>query len=156
MFDFSGRSRRSEYWWFVLFTVIIALAAGMIDVLFYRAPMLLFGYIVVSVIIFFPSVSVLTRRLHDTGRSGWLGAPYWAYSIYDIAILLSPFVNVDIFETITPSSYNALVSAVIIAAAFIMFIWMFIVFIMTLSDSQAKTNRYGPSPKYGVIEDTFD
>jgi len=155
MFDFSGRSRRSEYWWFTLFTVFIAFAAGVIDVLFYRGPMLSFGYLVVSVIIFFPGVSVLTRRLHDTGRSGWLGAPYWAYALYDIAILLSPYVNMDIFETIIPSSDNALVAAIMMAAAFVVIIWMIIVFIMTVSDSQSKPNRYGPSPKYGVIEDTF-
>ena len=30
----AGRASRSEYWWFVLFTLIASAAAGVLDVLF--------------------------------------------------------------------------------------------------------------------------
>ena len=60
--DFTGRASRSEFWWFMLFTVLAGAAAGIISqyvsALFYLATLL-------------PSVAVATRRLHDTGRSGW-------------------------------------------------------------------------------------
>ena len=60
--DFTGRATRPEYWWFMLFIVLAGAAAGIISqyasALFYLATLL-------------PSVAAATRRLHDTGRSGW-------------------------------------------------------------------------------------
>lgn len=55
-FDFKGRARRSEYWWFVLLNVII----GCIPVI---------GWI--SILLIIPGLAVAVRRLHDIGRSGW-------------------------------------------------------------------------------------
>ena len=64
---FSGRARRSEYWWFSLFTMLVYIAAVAIDAVL--------GVQVVTVIaalgLFLPGLAVLIRRLHDTGRSGW-------------------------------------------------------------------------------------
>ena len=55
-FDFNGRARRSEYWWFALCNSII----GCIP------------YVqVVSFLLIIPGLAVAVRRLHDTGRSGW-------------------------------------------------------------------------------------
>jgi uncharacterized membrane protein YhaH (DUF805 family) len=80
--DFSGRARRSEYWMFQLFTCLIVLGLGLLAgaaialmgspngnygaLLLIVAPIWLF---LLAMII--PHVSVLVRRLHDTGRSGW-------------------------------------------------------------------------------------
>ncbi|WP_028862998.1 DUF805 domain-containing protein [Psychromonas aquimarina] len=65
--DFSGRARRKEYWMFVLFYMIIAVVASIIDGLI---AMPIFTAIL-SLALFIPSLSLATRRLHDTGRSGW-------------------------------------------------------------------------------------
>lgn len=60
--DFTGRATRSEYWWFVLFVVVAGVAASYISstlsVLFSLGTLL-------------PMIAAATRRLHDTGRSGW-------------------------------------------------------------------------------------
>ncbi len=65
--DFSGRARRSEYWYFLLFNMIALLVAMMVDgILGY--PIFYFLYALAS---FIPSLAVSIRRLHDTGRSGW-------------------------------------------------------------------------------------
>jgi uncharacterized membrane protein YhaH (DUF805 family) len=63
----SGRASRSEYWWFVLFTVIAGAAAGVLDVLF-PGDLLqtLFG---IATLI--PSFALGIRRMHDIGKSGW-------------------------------------------------------------------------------------
>ncbi len=64
---FSGRARRSEYWWFTLFSVIVSIIFSIID----RAignPIL---GLLVSLALLLPSLGVSVRRLHDTGRSGW-------------------------------------------------------------------------------------
>ena len=61
-FGFSGRARRSEYWWFALFQIIALIVLANIF-----GP-LLFIYFVATI---FPALAVLVRRLHDTGRSAW-------------------------------------------------------------------------------------
>ena len=63
---FSGRARRKEYWMFVLFNFIFALAAFLLG-------LITFGllYVVYIVAVFVPSLAVSVRRLHDIGKSGW-------------------------------------------------------------------------------------
>ncbi len=62
---FSGRARRSEYWWFTLFAVLVALAAIVLDAVLGTDPLLY------ALALLLPSIAVNTRRLHDIGRSGW-------------------------------------------------------------------------------------
>ena len=65
---FTGRSRRTEYWMFVLFSIIVSAILGAIDrVLFERG---ILG-IIYSLAVFLPALGVSIRRLHDTDRSGW-------------------------------------------------------------------------------------
>jgi len=75
--DFSGRARRSEYWWFYLFSLIVSIVFNGID----RAigTPIIGG--LVSLAIFLPGLAVGIRRLHDTGRSGW-----WTLLVFFIII----------------------------------------------------------------------
>jgi len=66
--DFSGRARRSEYWWFTLFFVIVYLIARILGG-FVNAGSLFTG--LVGLALFLPALAVIIRRLHDTNRSGW-------------------------------------------------------------------------------------
>lgn len=64
---FSGRARRKEYWMFVLFNFIAALVlSGLGMVIDTQIP-----YIVYLLAVLIPTLAVVFRRLHDTGRSGW-------------------------------------------------------------------------------------
>lgn len=72
---FSGRARRSEYWYWVLFVVLLSVVASLLDsVLKLKvvegAP---YGWItvIVSLALIIPGIAVTVRRLHDTDRSGW-------------------------------------------------------------------------------------
>jgi len=70
--QFSGRSRRMEYWMFTLFNVLIIIGLAFLMAMMDKAgtiPLLLLGMYCVGIII--PALSVAIRRLHDTGRSGW-------------------------------------------------------------------------------------
>jgi len=71
--DFSGRSRRKEYWLFVLFTTGISIVLSIVDAITGLALAEDFGVLggLFSLIIIIPSISVTVRRLHDIGRSGW-------------------------------------------------------------------------------------
>lgn len=71
---FSGRARRKEYWFFVLFNIIISIVLAVIDgVTGSFSPEagmgLLGGIYTLAVLI--PGIAVSVRRLHDTERSGW-------------------------------------------------------------------------------------
>lgn len=71
---FSGRSRRKEYWYFVLFVVVISILLNMIDGLIgthggSAGVGLLSG--IFSLAILIPSIAVSVRRLHDIDRTGW-------------------------------------------------------------------------------------
>ena len=71
---FSGRAQRAEYWYFVLFNILISIGLGVVDGVAgtYDAKAgvgLLGGLYALGVII--PSLAVAVRRLHDIGRSGW-------------------------------------------------------------------------------------
>jgi len=60
--DINGRAARSEYWWFALFYMIIAVIASVINqnVAYF-----------VSLVFFCPTIAVGVRRLHDDDMSGW-------------------------------------------------------------------------------------
>lgn len=64
---FSGRARRSEFWYFLLFYVVSLFVAGIIDSVT-GIPVLAF---IVLLALIVPTLALNTRRLHDTGRSGW-------------------------------------------------------------------------------------
>lgn len=96
---FTGRARRAEYWWFSLFNFLVSLPVQIFFYAMYFAafaPVLegvdsdgnisadayedidwglfltgLVPMVIVSLAFFLPSLAVLVRRLHDTGRSGW-------------------------------------------------------------------------------------
>ena len=76
--DFSGRSRRTEYWMFQLFTLLVGLALTSVALLVgllsdEKTGMNTFAVLVCvfSLINLIPALSVTVRRLHDIGRSGW-------------------------------------------------------------------------------------
>lgn len=64
---FSGRSRRKEYWMFILFNFIITFIIGLISGII-GAPDFSSIY---SLAVLIPSIAIGVRRMHDTNRSGW-------------------------------------------------------------------------------------
>lgn len=65
----SGRARRSEFWWFVLFSVIAGAVLNMVDGALFGADNSGLSAIF-SIVIFIPSITVAVRRLHDRDMSG--------------------------------------------------------------------------------------
>lgn len=72
-FDFSGRSRRKEYWMYMLFYFIIVVILSIFENIFGLVLNDEIGVLtgLLGLILIIPSLSVLFRRLHDTGRSAW-------------------------------------------------------------------------------------
>ena len=83
--QFSGRARRKEYWYFVLFNLILTVILALIDVATGTFSKdlrigLLGGIYALAVLL--PGLGVGVRRLHDTDRTGW-----W------LLIALVPFIG---------------------------------------------------------------
>ena len=96
--DFSGRARRREYWFYILFYLIIMIVLmicdGFIGTTMQGAGIgILTGIYALAVLI--PTLAVTVRRLHDTGRSGW-----WIF------IQLVPIVGVFILLYFLVSDSN--------------------------------------------------
>lgn len=66
--NFSGRARRSEYWFWALANVIVS---SILSALAQKSGLfsILSGIWGLAIII--PSLAVQIRRLHDMGKSGW-------------------------------------------------------------------------------------
>jgi len=59
---FNGRSSRSAYWYWVLFTVVLSVVLSSIN-----SNLANLG----TLVTFIPTLAVAVRRMHDTSRRGW-------------------------------------------------------------------------------------
>ena len=66
--EFEGRSRRKEFWFFVLFNMIITYGIMIVESILWDFPIL---STIVSLGLVVPGLAVSVRRLHDIGKSGW-------------------------------------------------------------------------------------
>jgi uncharacterized membrane protein YhaH (DUF805 family) len=73
--DFSGRSRRKEYWMFLLGVLIVAIVLGIIEGILGLSGMVAGAYGPLTALfllgIIVPSIAVQVRRFHDQDKSGW-------------------------------------------------------------------------------------
>lgn len=135
IFQLTGRSRRSEYWWTMFAAVLVSMAIPL-----------------AAVIMNILTIPLTFRRLHDTGRSGW----WWGIRFVGYFIFICLSIG-DIMVMLTEPSLEQLYSF-----AFKQILWMMgfaiyhIVFIIILClDGEPETNEYGESEKY-FIEITDD
>jgi len=92
--DFSGRARRSEYWWFMLFSCVLSMVLRLSATILAPIPVIgLIFSIVVSLIglaLMIPGIAVYVRRMHDLGKSGAF-----------LFLVLVPLVNFYIIYLLT-------------------------------------------------------
>lgn len=74
--NFNGRARRSEYWYFFLFNVIISFGFGFV------VPQFASLY---TLAVLIPSIAVAVRRMHDVGKSGW----FYLIPIYNLVLAVT-------------------------------------------------------------------
>ncbi|WP_414055845.1 DUF805 domain-containing protein [Macrococcus equi] len=166
-FDFSGRSRRKEYWVpfftqlvllgtaFIMFTVctiLIGIAAvgnsdmetanTMAGALGIFGLFIILFWVVVLIVLFIPNLSLMVRRLHDTGRSG-----KWVIVFYVIPLVLS-WMNIIIANVLTnpenPSVISLFIQMIIGLINLGLAIWCIV---WCAQDSKPGTNQWGPNPK---------
>ncbi|HUW75661.1 MAG TPA: DUF805 domain-containing protein [Gallionella sp.] len=60
--EFNGRASRSEFWWWILFIVIVSIGAQLVSQTVGELA---------ALATLLPNLAVTSRRLHDINRSGW-------------------------------------------------------------------------------------
>ncbi|WP_421668637.1 DUF805 domain-containing protein [Staphylococcus delphini] len=162
--NFKGRSRRSEYWWVMLWHVIIMIPALFLGVVLMFIPIL--GWIV-AVILFIaiglyslatiiPNLALTVRRFHDVGFSMLI--PILSFIVGIIYNIASAFTQKEtLFEDEATSTNVSVVSEFAFLPNWIAYTLMaisiilsLVTFIVCLLDSKEQDNQYGPSPKYGL------
>ena len=97
--DFEGRARRSEYWYFILFQTLAVLTLYGISGIGFLMGSNIMGYMGFALVclssfaLFLPNLSVTVRRLHDTGKSGWM--LFLAFIPFIGSIILFVFLLTD-------------------------------------------------------------
>jgi uncharacterized membrane protein YhaH (DUF805 family) len=130
-FNGKGRARRAEYWWWVAFAVLASLLASALDLAisganpYTGAPNAQFVYALVALALLAPGVSVMSRRFHDVGLSGWLVAA--VFGAYAIGAMMA--------AAAMPLGLMLLLAAGVA------------VLVVALLPSKPGANQYGPNPK---------
>jgi len=86
---FTGRARRSEYWYFVLVNLFNSMLTSYMDVTFgtfNEANGLGLFNTSYALLVLIPNIAVSIRRMHDVGKSGW----YVLIPIYNIVLAATP------------------------------------------------------------------
>lgn len=144
--EFGGRSRRAEYWWFILFGLIVSVVAAVIDgILGLRA----FGLgTIVSLGLFIPQLAVGFRRLHDLDRSGW-----WLVGPLLLAVPLGGMLG----YSLTSGGLGAGVggglgggSVLLGLLGLALVVYSIVLLVWFCQRGTVGDNRFGPDPLAGV------
>ena len=158
-FQFSGRSRRKEYWMWTLFVFVMGFVLGFVDTMLglggdvapvaneppataiYNA--LISGGIlsnIFTVLTIIPGIAVSVRRLHDVDRSGWWLLS-WAFPVLIVLALL--------FSGYGQSAAMLVISGIALLAFAILGL---MIFVWDCTDGTHGPNRFGEDPKDDGIE----
>ena len=162
--EFSGRSRRTEYWMFFLFQILLGVAFWVLLAIVGGsalmtggdptalaaaggAAMIIFAlYGLVSLALIIPAIAVTVRRLHDTNRTGWwVLAPIIGYVIMFIGGIMAAG------SPDNPGLGGILaliggITALVLALVLLVF--------MVLEGTRGP-NNYGPDPKGEALDQVF-
>ena len=160
-FEFSGRSRRMEYWMFALFQVLIWVAFMIVAMVIGGAAGMMAGasadggasgmvgavmsmgilgilMLVVWLGLLVPGIAVAVRRLHDSNRSGkWLLAVIAPY-VVGYALALAGVAS----ESTALAAIGGLITMLGLIGGLVLLVFMFL-------PGTVGPNRYGPDPKAG-------
>lgn len=156
--EFSGRSRRMEFWMWVLFQFLLG-CAFVIGIISLAGSAIVAGnteqalasggaviglillWVLVSLAFFIPNLAVTVRRLHDSNRSGWWIMLYWGPALAN-GFLSPAFTNAaangDNMAAL--GSASLLISTASLIGSLVLLVFLFL-------DGTPGSNSYGLDPK---------
>ncbi|MCR5130180.1 MAG: DUF805 domain-containing protein [Prevotella sp.] len=146
----SGRSRRSEFWWFMLaFIVCYFVLSNILSVV-----LSIVAAQVLASLIMLIALPITARRLQDSGKSRWWVIISWlANTVYSVYFAQSDAMENLLSVNPDPTALMGLASdPVFMVSGLIQTVTALATFIFCLLDSTPGPNKYGESPKYVVLE----
>lgn len=156
--DFSGRSRRMEYWMWIVLQVIIYVAVMVLTMIFGGGAMMMMGdptsamaaggiimvilglYFIWELAVLIPSIAVGVRRLHDTNRSGWwILAPIAPYLVAIVSMMGAATSGSQ-----GGMAAGGIITLVCMLAALVLGLT---VLVFMFLEGTKGPNKYGPDPK---------
>ena len=122
LFKFHGRASRSEFWWFMLFILLVQLGLALLEAILPLALMLPELFIV-PILLLPANLGVTVRRFHDRNLSGW-----W---------LLLPGLMYFLWIFNGPGSQSASLLSLAASIGYLAILCM---------PGQPAPNKYGPPP----------
>ncbi|MGQ0660358.1 DUF805 domain-containing protein [Sphingosinicella sp.] len=156
--EFSGRSRRMEFWMWMLFQILLGVAF-LVGIIGLAGSAIIAGdteqalaggvgvigifllWLLVLLAFFIPNLAVTVRRLHDTDRSGWWIMLYWGpylASIFLTPAMVGAAANDGNLEALM--GVSLLFSGVQLIGGLVLLVFLFL-------DGTPGPNRFGPDPK---------
>ena len=149
---FSGRARRSEYWWFALFVVVVAFALSFVDAALFgggtatvdaspRQPIT--GIFQLATLL--PMLAAGWRRMHDSGRPGWY---VLAPLLFTFAFMFFMLIGVTGVAALglDEAAFGMLGMGLLIAAILCQIVLTVLMIWWLTRPSEPGDNRYGPNP----------
>ncbi len=163
---FNGRSRRSEFWLFVLSQYVLFGILGYIVFLFMpplpiaakTTPEAMMSWMmhlfqgmsilnIVQLGLLLPNLAVTVRRLHDSNRSGW-----WMLMPY--GVMFASFILIGISIAVMAATQghqqpqNPAAAIIAIVLLYLLMLGGFVTLLIFLVlDGTPGPNRFGPDPK---------
>lgn len=167
---FKGRACRSEFWWFVLFTLIVDVALDFVMGLF-MIPLLFkgefnaesitnvsspFGIVslVFALAFLLPSLGVMVRRLHDTNKSGWWVFLFYMLSLIVVAVTVVLGLTSFAFgenPANTAEDFPFVFLLVLVILCLLLFAFGIVLLVWFCTRGTIGYNKYGPDP----LADTY-
>ena len=164
-FVFKGRARRSEFWWWTLFSTVFSFTASLPAEEISEDNVLLMvlytlGALALCVYLGIANFAVATRRLHDIGRSGWwYGATLIFGVVWTVWMIVKMFgiiggmnpAHVDVESDAFAFTLLKEMWAVVLIPYVIYIAYSILLLVWYCKDSQPGANKYGENPK-GITE----
>lgn len=147
--NFKGRSTRAEYWWAMLFVVLVS------SFLSFFGAIGNVAYMIWGLVCVIPTLAISIRRLHDSSLSGW-----WAGAFYIVCYAIAGILIYTMFDIFVAAASGGAISeqaileimtggkistiGLCVFAALV----LYIVWIITMCRKSSPDNQYGPNP-YG-------
>ena len=153
--DFSGRSRRMEFWMWQLFQIIVYFGVIVLSMLLGGGAMMtgdpgaamaagggilivMMLYLLYMLAVLIPSIAVSVRRLHDTNRTGWwILAPIAPYLLVILAAAMA-VGSPDMAPVAGILGLLAMVAVIGLGLTLLVFYFL---------EGTKGPNRFGPDPK---------
>lgn len=164
-FVFKGRARRSEFWWWTLFSTVFGFTVSLPAEEISEDNVLLMvlytlGALALCVYLGIANFAVATRRLHDIGRSGWwYGATLIFGVVWTVWMVVKMFgiiggmnpAHVDVESDAFAFTLLKEMWAVVLIPYVIYIAYSILLLVWYCKDSQPGANKYGENPK-GITE----